>query len=243
MDPTSDTATPVIGEATLADLRDAVVGDVLAATDQGFDDARRVWNGAIDRHPAVVARCTGTTDVIAALEFARSKGLPIAVRAGGHNLAGFGTCDGGLVLDLSPMKGTRVDPAAGTVQAQGGVVWGELGRETQAFGYATTGGLVSTTGVAVFTPGRWHRLVDAMAALEPLRSFGSPVADVVGPMPYVGSNRCSTTRHRVACARTGRPRTSTTWTAPASTSWSSRLPVCATSSRCPRSTRTTSRGP
>jgi FAD/FMN-containing dehydrogenase len=91
--------------------------------------------------------------VVTTLEFARSEGLPLAVRGGGHNVAGFGTCDNGLVLDLSPMKGIRVDTAAGTVRAQGGVLWGELDRETQAFGSATTGGLVTTTGIAGFTLG------------------------------------------------------------------------------------------
>jgi FAD/FMN-containing dehydrogenase len=142
-----------MGEATLADLRAAVRGQVITPGEADYDVARQVWNGAIDRHPAVIARCTSTADVVSALEFARSEGLPIAVRGGGHNVAGFGTCEDGLVLDLSPMKGIRVDTAAGTVRAQGGVVWGELDRETQTFGSATTGGLVTTTGIAGFTLG------------------------------------------------------------------------------------------
>jgi FAD/FMN-containing dehydrogenase len=143
----------VLGEATLADLRAAVAGEVITPGEAHYDVARQVWNGAIDRHPAVIARCTGTADVVTTLEFARSEGLPLAVRGGGHNVAGFGTCDNGLVLDLSPMKGVRVDTAARTVRAQGGVLWGELDRETQAFGSATTGGLVTTTGIAGFTLG------------------------------------------------------------------------------------------
>jgi FAD/FMN-containing dehydrogenase len=149
----TDGPSTMLGEATLADLRAAVAGEVITPRDADYNDARKVWNGAIDRHPAVIARCTGTADVFNAIEFARSEGLPIAVRGGGHNVAGFGTCDNGLVLDLSPMKGIHVDTTASTVRAQGGVLWGELDRETQAFGSATTGGLVTTTGIAGFTLG------------------------------------------------------------------------------------------
>jgi FAD/FMN-containing dehydrogenase len=144
---------PALGTATIAELRDAVRGEVITSGDEGYEDARRVWNGAIDRRPALIVRCTGTADIIEALRFARSEDLVIAVRGGGHNVAGFGTCDGGLVIDLSLMKGIRVDPAARTVRAQGGVLWGELDRETQAFGLATTGGLITTTGIAGFTLG------------------------------------------------------------------------------------------
>ena len=110
-------------------------------------------SGAIDRRPSVVARCAGVADVIEAVRFARTQGLLVAVRGGGHNVAGFGTCDGGIVIDLSAMKGIRVDPAGRTVRAEPGVVWGELDHETHAFGLATTGGLVTTTGIAGFTLG------------------------------------------------------------------------------------------
>jgi len=149
----AQTLTPVLGDATIQELREAIRGGVVVPGDLAYDEARSVWNGAIDRRPAVVVRCAGTADVIAAVQFARSQDLVVAVRGGGHNVAGFGTCDGGLVVDLSPMKGIRVDPAGRTVQAQGGVVWGELDHETQAFGLATTGGLVTTTGIAGFTLG------------------------------------------------------------------------------------------
>lgn len=183
--------TTVIGEATLADLRASVRGDVITPHDVEYQVARRVWNGAIDRHPAVIARCTGTADVLSTLEFARSEGLPIAVRGGGHNVAGFGTCDNGLVLDLSPMKGIRVDAAAGTVRAQGGVLWGELDRETQAFGCATTGGLVSTTGVAGFTLGggigwlmRRHGLaVDNLCSADVVTADGALVTASIESEP------------------------------------------------------------
>src|SRR5436305_6852868 len=142
-----------LGEATIAELRDALRGELILPGDAAYDEARNVWNGMSDRRPALIARCTGTSDVIAAIRFARSEGLTVAVRGGGHNVAGNATCDGGLVIDLSPMKGVRVDAQARTVRAQGGVTWGELDGETQGFGLATTGGLVTSTGVAGFTLG------------------------------------------------------------------------------------------
>jgi FAD/FMN-containing dehydrogenase len=142
-----------LGEATVLELRDELRGELIQPGDAAYDEARSVWNGMIDRRPALIARCTGTSDVIAAIRFARSQGLTAAVRGGGHNVAGTATCDGGLVIDLSPMKGVRVDAEARTVHAQGGLTWGELDKETQAFGLATTGGLVTTTGIAGFTLG------------------------------------------------------------------------------------------
>src|SRR5947209_16931476 len=145
--------TPTLGEATVRELRDALRGDLVLPGDPAYDEARNVWNGMIDRRPALIARCAGTSDVIAAIGFARSEGLTVAVRGGGHNVAGNATCDGGLVIDLSPMKGAQVDAQARTVRAQGGLTWGELDAETQAHGLATTGGLVTTTGVAGFTLG------------------------------------------------------------------------------------------
>ncbi len=150
MSSTSTSAPTTVDTSTLEqDLR----GTVVRPGDADYDAARAVWNGAIDRRPALVVRCAGVADVILALGFARERGLVVAVRGGGHNVAGFGTCDDGVVLDLSPLKGIRVDPEARTVRAGGGVVWGELDQEAQAFGLATTGGLVSTTGIAGFTLG------------------------------------------------------------------------------------------
>ncbi len=128
-------------------------GPVSVPGDSDYDEVRRVWSGTIDRRPALVARCTGVADVMRAVDFARTQHVLTAIRGGAHNVAGTGTCDGGLVIDLSPMKGIRVDPAARRVRAQPGVVWRELDRETQAFGLAVTGGLVSTTGIAGFTLG------------------------------------------------------------------------------------------
>jgi FAD/FMN-containing dehydrogenase len=122
-------------------------------SDEAYEHARRVWNAAIDKRPALIARCSGVVDVVRAVDFAREHGFPLAVRGGGHNVAGHGTCDGGIVLDLSPMRGVSVDLARRTVKAQAGATWGDLDHETQAFGLATTGGLVSSTGIAGFTLG------------------------------------------------------------------------------------------
>jgi FAD/FMN-containing dehydrogenase len=142
-----------LDEAAVRDLTAALRGSLLRPGDEGYEAARRVWNGMIDRRPALVARCTGAADVLAAVAFARAHGLLVAVRGGGHNAAGHATCEGGLVIDLTPMKGIRVDPAARVAQVQGGVTWAEFDRETQALGLATTGGTVSNTGVAGLTLG------------------------------------------------------------------------------------------
>ena len=112
---------------------------VVTPGDATYDADRRVWNGTIDRRPALIARCTGSRDVVAALKFAREHALTVAVRGGGHSFAGYGTCDGGLVADLSPMRSIEVDPKARTATAQAGVLWSELNEATQAHGLAVTG--------------------------------------------------------------------------------------------------------
>jgi FAD/FMN-containing dehydrogenase len=145
---------PVLGEATVQELREALRGRVIAPGDDDYAEACRIWNGAHDdRRPALVVRCTGAADVMEAVRFGRSHQLPIAVRGGGHSIAGFSTADGGMVIDLSPMSEVRVDPAARRAFVGGGAVWADVDHETQAHGLATTGGLVSTTGVAGFTLG------------------------------------------------------------------------------------------
>ncbi|HJU68010.1 MAG TPA: FAD-binding oxidoreductase [Gemmatimonadaceae bacterium] len=118
-----------------------------------YDIARAVWNGVIDRRPRFIARCIGTADVVAAVRFARDHDLEIAIRGGGHNVAGTAVCDGGVVIDLSAMRGVRVDPADRRAWVQGGALWGDVDHETQAYGLATTGGIVSHTGVAGLTLG------------------------------------------------------------------------------------------
>jgi FAD/FMN-containing dehydrogenase len=128
-------------------------GEVLRPGDPAYDEARRLWNGAIDQRPAMIARCQGAADIVAGIEHARSTGLPLAVRGGGHNVAGTATCEGGIVLDLSSMKELRVDPATRTAWAGPGLLWGELDQATQAVGLATTGGIVTHTGVAGLTLG------------------------------------------------------------------------------------------
>ena len=135
------------------ELRERFRGPVIARGDEGYDAAAAVWNGSIRRRPAIVARCTGPADVVAAIEFARRHHLPIAVRGGGHNIAGNATCDDGLVVDLSMLRAVRIDPSRRVAHVSPGCVWGDVDHETQAFGLAVPGGIVSTTGVAGFTLG------------------------------------------------------------------------------------------
>jgi FAD/FMN-containing dehydrogenase len=143
----------VLGEATLAELRARMLGSVISPGDSGYENARRIWNGAIDMHPVLVLRCSGLADVISGVQFACSEGLPVAIRGGAHSVAGFSTCDGGVVLDLSEMTAVRVDPRNRRALAQGGTTWRRFDHETQAHGLATTGGLVSSTGIGGFTLG------------------------------------------------------------------------------------------
>jgi FAD/FMN-containing dehydrogenase len=143
--------TAVAEELQLDDA--AFRGSVLRAGDPDYDVHRRIWNGSIDKRPAVIVRCAGVADVIAAVRFGRESGLPVAVRSGGHSFPGFGVADDALMIDLSPMKGVRVDPEQRTARVQAGVLLGELDRETQAFGLAVPSGIVTHTGVAGLTLG------------------------------------------------------------------------------------------
>src|SRR5215217_6215644 len=139
--------------SALEELRGQFRGALLQPEEEGYDEARRVWNGAIDRYPALIARCVGADDVVAAMRFARERDLLVSVRGGGHAVAGHAVCDGGLMIDLSLMKAIRVDPVGRTARASGGVLWRELDLATQQMGLATTGGIISHTGIAGLTLG------------------------------------------------------------------------------------------
>ena len=196
-------------------------GELLLPTSPGYDAARRIWNGAIDRRPACIARCTGVADVVAAVRFARERDLLVAVRAGGHGVAGIAVCDGGLVIDLSPMKGSVAStPPARTARAEAGVLWGELDRETQLFGLATVGGIVSHTGVAGLTLGggigwlmrKYGATVDNLLSVDLVTADGELVTRQRGREPRSVLGRCaaaaatsaSSPRSSTACIRSGR---------------------------------------
>jgi FAD/FMN-containing dehydrogenase len=138
---------------TESELSEHARGQVIVAGDPDYDEARSVYNGMIDRRPRAIVRCTDVADVVAGVTFARENGLDLSVRGGSHSVPGFGTNDGGVVIDLSPMKGVRVDPSTRTARAEGGCTWGDFNHATYAFGLATTGGIVSTTGIAGLTLG------------------------------------------------------------------------------------------
>jgi FAD/FMN-containing dehydrogenase len=155
-------------------------GQLIGADHADYDSARAVWNGAINRRPRLIARCIGPADVIAAVRYARDHDMEIAIRGGGHNVAGTAVCDGGIVIDLSLMRGVQVDAAGRRVQVQGGALWGDVDHETQAHGLATTGGIISHTGVGGLTLGggvgwlmRKHGLtIDNLLAAEVVTAGG-----------------------------------------------------------------------
>ena len=138
---------------TLAQLVPGFTGRLLQPGDADYEDARRVHNGLVDKRPAVIARCRGVADICDAVKLARALNMEVAIRGGGHNVAGHGTIDAGLMIDLAQMKGIYVDPRARVARAQGGVLWSEFNRETQVHGLATTGGVVGSTGIAGLTLG------------------------------------------------------------------------------------------
>ena len=184
-------AMPSLDEERLKALAAAFSGLLLRPGDVGYDEARRVHNGLIDKRPALIARCLGTSDIIGAVGFARENGLEVSVRGGGHNVGGRAVTNGGVMIDLALMKGVHVDPAARTVRAQGGVTWGEFNRDTAVHGLATTGGVISTTGIAGLTLGGglgWlmgsHGLVvDNLVSVELVTAAGEVLNAGAGQHP------------------------------------------------------------
>jgi FAD/FMN-containing dehydrogenase len=174
---------PPLETTALGRLGGSFRGELLLPTNPGYDAARRIWNGVIERHPACIARCMGVADVVAAVRIARERDLEIAVRGGGHNVAGTAVCDDGIVVDLSEMRAVWVDHAGRTAWVQGGALWADVDHETQAHGLGTTGGIVGHTGVAGLTLGgglgflmRKHGLtVDNLLAAEVVTADGSVV--------------------------------------------------------------------
>ena len=143
----------ILPRADVADLRTRLRGQLLLAGDAGYEEARQVWNGSFNRRPALIARCAGAADVIQAVNFGRAHELLVSVRGGGHSISGQSVCEGGLMIDLAPMKSVRIDPFARRARVEGGALLGDFDREAQAFGLATTAGTVSHTGVAGLTLG------------------------------------------------------------------------------------------
>lgn len=143
----------VLNEMVVATLRGNLRGKLLCPDDVGYDEARSLWNARFDKHPALIVRCADASDVIQSVNFARTHRIPVAVRGGGHNVAGSGACDGGLMLEMSQMKNVQIDPISRTARAEPGLTWGEFDRATQAHGLATTGGICSQAGIAGVTLG------------------------------------------------------------------------------------------
>jgi len=208
-----------LDDAAIRELRASVRGQLLQPADPGYDTARKIDNAMIDRHPALIARCAGVGDVLGAVRFARQRDVLVSVRAGGHNVAGNAVCDDGLVIDVSPMKGIRVDPHARTVQAQAGVTWGELDAEAQAFGMATTGGVISTTGIAGLTlgggvgwlNGRFGLACDNLISADVvtadgqfLRASEQDHADLFWVCGAAAATSASSRRSSTGCTRSGR---------------------------------------
>src|ERR671922_343162 len=170
---------------------DGFRGELITADHIDYDAARAVWNGAVGRRPRLIARCIGTADVVAAVRFARDHDLEIAIRGGGHNVAGTAVCDDGIVIDLSAMRAVWVDPVGRVAHVQGGALWGDVDHETQAHGLATTGGIIGHTGVGGLSLGggigwlmRKHGLtIDNLLAAEVVTARGDIVRASVNDHP------------------------------------------------------------
>ena len=176
-------ATAQIDVAATEEFGGALAGRLIRPADDDYDQAREVHNGMIDRRPALIVRCQGVQDIVDAVNFAREHGLEVAVRGGGHNVGGRGVTEDGLMIDLADMRAVVVDPVARTAVAQGGATWADFNRETQVYGLASTGGVVSTTGVAGLTlggglgwlMGRHGMAVDNLRSVELVTASGEVV--------------------------------------------------------------------
>jgi FAD/FMN-containing dehydrogenase len=168
-----------IDAAIIQTLAANFAGELIQPQEAGYNTARQIWNGHVQRRPALIARCRGVADVMAAVRFCREHDLPASVRGGGHAVAGHAICDRGVVIDLSAMTGSRVDPLARTVQLQGGCLAAHLDRESQVFGLAATGGIVSHTGIGGLTlgGGLGHLMRKFGLAIDGLRSCDVVTAD------------------------------------------------------------------
>src|SRR5450755_4990660 len=173
-------STSVISASAIDELASSFDGQLVRDSDDGYDEARKVWNGHFDRRPALVARCAGVADVQAAVNFGRENGLTVAVRCGGHSAQGYGTWDDALVIDLALMKGIEVDPEAHTVRAQAGLTWGEFDAATQEHGLAVTGGRFSTTGIAGLTLGSGSGWIERRCGLTPDNLISAEVVTADG---------------------------------------------------------------
>ena len=168
-------------QQVITEFRGQIRGDVIAPGDAGYDEARKVYNAMIDRKPALIAQCADVADVIAAVKMARANGLRVSIRAGGHNAAGLGVCDDGLVIDLAPIRYVRVDPGSRTVRVGGGCQWSDVDHATHAFGLAVPSGIISTTGVAGLTLGggmghlsrKYGLTIDNLLAVDMVLADGS----------------------------------------------------------------------
>ncbi|MCW5977527.1 MAG: FAD-binding oxidoreductase [Bryobacteraceae bacterium] len=180
--------TPALGVSTVKELEGALRGRILLRSSDGYDQSRQVWNGMIDKRPLAIVKVAGVADIQATVKFAQERGLPVAIRGGGHNVAGSAVCDDGLVIDLALMKSIRVDPHARRARAEGGVLWGEYDHQTQAFGLASPGGAVSTTGIAGLTLGGGFGYLSRMYGLACDNLISADVVTAAGEFVIASEN-------------------------------------------------------
>src|SRR5215471_18731597 len=197
-----------LDQAAIATLRKRLRGALMQASDPGYAEARTIWNAMIAKRPALIARVSGSADVVACVNFARETGMPLSVRGGGHNVAGAALCDGGLMIDMSLRRGVRVDPDRRIVRVEGGATWGDVDHETQPFGLVVPSGIVSNTGVGGFTMGggfgwtsRKFGYAFASPAIRKIPICSGPcggAAATSGPSRHSSSRRAGTARKRCA---------------------------------------------